>query len=170
MRKNARRNTKNSSSSVGDQSLSPDLITASCDEILLHLADDKNSTSSDSSSRFPADGIINPGNADLSKNPTNSIDSNISIIDCAEDCLNDDDFRDNRLLGDNGNRNETTSDAHSNNPPSTGLHDNNHVFEGGDTLERTFSDALIIPDPFEREPDDLLSPDTNIHDVNNLIV
>ena len=170
MRKSARRNTKSSTSSVGDQSMSPDLITASCDEILLHLgADDNNG--GHSSDRLP-NSTIDPGTGDISNNPTHSIDSNISIIDCAEDCLNDDDCHDNRLLDDDdsGDGNEASGAHHSNNQPSTGVYDNNHVFEGGDTLERTFSDALIIPDPFEREPDDLLSPDSNIHDVNNLIV
>lgn len=168
MRKSSRRNTRNSSSSLGDQSLSPDLITVSCDEIMLHLADDNNERSI-SGSRFP-NSTADPSN-DIINNPSNSIDSNMSIIDCAEDCLNDGICHDNRLLSEDSNSNENEAgDIYSNNPPSIGVNDNNHVFEGGDSLERTFSDALIIPDPFEREPDDLLSPDGNIHDVNNLIV
>ena len=161
MRKSARWNAKNSSSGGG--TLSPDLITASCDEILLRLTDENSGRGRGS----PCSKIISSDSNSPSA-AVISIDSNTSIIDCAEDCLNDEDCHDNHGI-ENDDEDEA-ADIYSNNP--LGNHDDHDAADGDEmtALERTFSDALIIPDPFEREPDDLLSPDTNIHDVNNLIV
>lgn len=117
-KKASQRRSMNNSRTIS-QSISPDLITTTCEEIV-RLGNQ-------------------PTNQQVSSN-TISLDSNISIIDCAEECI----------------------DEHHEN--DAGNHNNLRA------LERTYSDALIIPDPFEREPDDLMSPDPNLNNVNNLIV
>jgi len=122
------------------QSISPDLITTTCEEILRMANEADTVTAVDSTSDAMA------------------LDSNTTIIDCAEDCLDEGEG------GENHHQNEAMGNHV--NPV------NGEDVEEGFTrpLERTFSDALIIPDPFEREPDDILSPDANMHNVNNLIV
>jgi len=128
------------------QSISPDLITTTCEDILRMAQDAGRENSQAAATNF--------------QDPTNIsnllIDSNTTIIDCAEDCLSNE----------SGEHESHENEASG----SYGNQINNEEDEDLRPLERTFSDALIIPDPFEREPDDLLSPDTNITDVNNLIV
>ena len=123
------------------ESISPDLITTTCEEIL-RMANAADSTA--------------PADLASTDDPL-TFDSNTTIIDCAEDCLDGG--------GDVNHQNEAMSNHRNqvNDEP-------NAEEEFIRPLERTFSDALIIPDPFEREPDDILSPDPNMHNVNNLIV
>lgn len=153
-RASLRKNPRNNSTAG---TISPDLITTSCDEIMQLARNDYSLVSTNTPIESRDNGTI-------------SIDSsNTSIIDCAEDCLDG-------VPSSTSGFNATSTSNSENNESEAGYHGTSQsgsqqgIENDISPLERTFSDALIIPDPFEREPDDLLSPGTNIHDVNNLIV
>lgn len=142
LRKGSQRKGLKSTSSLS-QSMSPDLISVSCDEIV----------------RMAEQGEEANRRVSFDQNSEQQVEkkTDTSLIDFGEDCL------------DGGRPNDEVDSISEIFDLSSLNRLNSNGMSEIPTLRRTLSDALIIPDPFEREPDETLSPDSNLN-LDNILV
>lgn len=141
IRKGSQRKVMKSTSSA--QSM-PDLITVSCDEIVRMAGHGEGEEEEKGGDGENTNRIVsfdaNVQHSSADNHHPQPKKHGSSFIDFGEDCLNESSL--NRL----------------------------NLPENTPTLRRTLSDALIIPDPFEREQDDPLSQDGNLNNLDNILV